>query len=91
MDLTLAPFWRTSQAAPAGPPGGGSEQQPLAILDQMIQLAKQYLEVEPDEEDKATMTKLLATLQQYKAKDQADTQQAMGGNPAVSRILRKAG
>jgi hypothetical protein len=70
---------------------GGSEDQPVQILDQMIQLARQYLDVEPDEEDKATMAKLLATLQQYKAKDQADMQQALGGNASVARVLRKAG
>lgn len=75
----------------AGQGGQGSEQQPVAILDQMIQLARQYLDVEPDEEDKATMAKLLATLQQYKAKDQADMQQALGGNASVARVLRKAG
>jgi hypothetical protein len=57
----------------------------------MIQLARQYLDVEPDEEDKATMAKLLATLQQYKAKDQADMQQALGGNASVARVLRKTG
>lgn len=82
----------SQQPAGAGyGPQPGSEQQPVQILDQMIQLAKQYLEVEPDDEDKATMTKLLATLQQYKAKDQQDMQQALGGNASVARVLRKTG
>lgn len=80
------------QGAPQGPPGqGGPEDQPVDLLKQMIDLAKSYLDVEPDEEDKATMTKVLQLLQQYLAKDQADQQAAMGGNPTIARVLRKAG
>lgn len=81
---------------PQGPPPeeqqqGGPEDEPISLLKQMLQLAAQYLQVEPDEEDKATMAKVQATLQQYLAKDQADAQQALGGNPAISRIMRKSG
>ena len=78
--------------APAGPPSdpqGGSEDQPIAILKQMIDLGNQYLGVEPDEADKATMAKLLATLQQYLAKDQADKDALLGG-VSSPRGLRKA-
>lgn len=71
--------------------GGSPEDQPIDLLKQMIDLAKSYLDVEPDEEDKATMTKVLQLLQQYLAKDQADAQAAMGGNPTIARVLRKAG
>lgn len=85
------------QGPPPGPPtqgppqGGpsGSERAPIQILKQMIDLANQYMQVEPDAEDKATMAKLLQTLHQYLAKDQQDTAQAIG-SPAVQRVLRKS-
>jgi hypothetical protein len=86
--LALLAQHSAGQAQDAAP-SGGDEREPIAILKQMIDLAKQYLEVEPDEEDKATMAKTLATLQQYLGKEQADTAQALG-QPAVQRVLRKS-
>lgn len=74
--------------AGGSPPGGGDETKPIDILKQMIEAAKSYIEVEPDEEDKATMTKVLMTLQGYLAKDQADMEKATGGS---QRLLRKYG
>lgn len=74
---------------PPDPGGGGSpEDKPVDILKQMIELAQNYMQAEPDEEDKATMAKVLANLQQYLAKDQQERDQAMAGqmNP---RVLRK--
>lgn len=56
------------------------------MLQQMIHLAQVYQQVEPDPADKATMAKVLATLHQYLAKDQQDTQAALG-NQAVARVL----
>lgn len=86
--------------AQAGPPpghppsitigGGGSEEKPIEILTRMIDDAKAYMSVEPDEEDKATMAQLLAKLQGYLAKDQKDREAALG-NPSVTRQLRKLG
>ena len=58
------------------------------LIDQILALAEQYLQVEPDEEDKFTMEKLKSTLQQYLAKDQADSEKLLGGG-ALSRTLRK--
>lgn len=55
----------------------------------MLNSARTYLGVEKDEEDKLLMEKITTLLQQLKAKDQADQDQAMGG--ANQRILRKAG
>jgi len=52
-------------------------------------LANQYRAAEPDEEDKLTMEKITTLIQQLKAKDQADTEQAMGGGNM--RLMRKAG
>lgn len=81
-------------AAPAGPPPDvagqpdNDEQEPIAILKQMIQLGGKYIAVENDAEDKATMAKLVATLHQYLAKDQQDAEGALGGG-AATRVLRK--
>jgi hypothetical protein len=70
--------------------GPGAEQEPIAILKQMITLGQKYQAVEPDAEDKATMAKLLATLHQYLAKDQSDAEAALGGG-AATRVMRKLG
>lgn len=73
-----------------GAPAGGGEQEPIAILKSMIEMAKRYIDVEPDQEDVATMTDVLNRLQRYLAKDQADHDGALG-NPQTMRLLRKAG
>lgn len=67
-----------------------AEAKPIAILQKMIALAGQYLDVEPDAEDKATMAKVQATLHQYLAKEQSDADTALG-NKSTARILRKQG
>ena len=52
-------------ATPGAPQNGGGDEGPsISILQQMISLAQRYMQVEPDEEDKATMAKVLMTLQQ---------------------------
>jgi hypothetical protein len=75
----------------AGPPpdqgGGGS--QPLDLLKQLVDMIQQYLQAEPDEEDKLEGAKMLQLAQKLLAKDQQDNDAAMGG--ANQRILRKAG
>lgn len=69
---------------------GSPDGDPVEILTQMIDLAMKYLDVEPDEEDKSTMTKVLQQLQQYKAKDQADADAALGGKVSP-KLMRKVG
>lgn len=71
-----------------GQPGGNPEDQPIALLQQMIDLAKQYMDAEPDQQDVATMAKVLSTLQGYLAKDQADRDAALG-NGSIARLMRK--
>jgi hypothetical protein len=68
--------------------GGGPEARPISILHQMIQLAQDYIQVEPDDVDKHTMMKVLQQLQAYLAKDQQDTEKAMGSSPAVKSLAR---
>lgn len=70
------------------PEASDDERQPIAILKQMIDLGNQFVQVEPDAADKATMAKLLATLHQYLAKEQSDAEAALGGGPAT-RLLRR--
>lgn len=75
------------QAQPQDDPSD-AERQPIAILKQMIDLGNQFVQIEPDAADKATMAKLLATLHQYLAKEQSDAEAALGGGPAT-RLLRR--
>lgn len=70
--------------------GGGDERQAIQILQQMISLGNQFIQVEPDATDKATMAKLLSTLHQYLAKEQTDAESALGGGPGT-RLLRRLG
>ena len=69
------------------PQGGGGESQPLDYVKQMLDLAKKYLDVEPDEADKAAMADLLLRLQKVLAKDQSDGDAALSGkvSPALMR------
>lgn len=95
----LAVLAAHQQGAAAGPPpapqqdtpgGEGDEREPIALLQQMIQLGNRFIAAEPDAEDKATMAKLLATLHQYLAKEQQDAEAALGGG-APTRLLRRLG
>lgn len=79
-------------AAQAPPPQeqGDDEREPIQILKQMIQLANQFIKVEPDADDQATMAKLLSTLHQYLAREQQDAEAALGGGSST-RVLRRMG
>ncbi len=82
------------QGPPQGPPPSpqsGGERDAIDLLKQMIDLANQYIQVEPDAEDQATMAKLLATLHQYLGKDQADTNKLLGNQSALARVVSKIG
>ena len=60
-----------------GPEQGGEST--IDILNQMLDLAKLYMEVDEDEEDKLTMAKVLQMLQGYLAAEQKEQQDAMQG------------
>lgn len=66
--------------------GGGST---VEILDRMISDAMAYIDAETDEEDKATMTKVLSTLQGYKASEQKERDGMMQGK-VTPKGMRKA-
>jgi hypothetical protein len=86
---------------PSGPPGpdpsmmggppdqGGGEDDPISILQQMLDLADNYGQVEPDDEDKLLMEKARTLLQQLLAKDQKDQDGLMQGKLSPS-AMRKA-
>ncbi len=76
---------------PGDPSAGGSESDPLILVKQMIDSARQYLDVEPDEQDKANMTKILAQLQRVLAKDQSDSDLAMQGKVSPAYIRKTSG
>jgi hypothetical protein len=67
---------------------GGAESQPLDYIKQMLDLAKKYLDVEPDEQDKASMADLLLRLQKILAKDQSDADAALSGKVSPG-LMRK--
>lgn len=60
---------------PAAASGGSTSE----ILQQMIDLAKSYLDTEQDQEDLHTMTKVLAQLQSYLAREQKEEDGMMQG------------
>ena len=76
--------------APGGPPqDGGGQEDAIQILRQIVDLCQQYLQVEPDEEDKLDGAKMLQFAQKLLAKDQQDRDSALGGSNV--RMIRKAG
>lgn len=70
-----------------GPPDQGGD--PVDILQKMLDLYQQYMQVEPDEEDKAVAADCGAKIQKLLAKNQAQADAAMGTTPA-HKFMRKA-
>lgn len=71
-----------------GPEGGEST---IDILNQMLDLAKLYMEVDEDEEDKMTMAKVLTMLQGYLAAEQRESQDAMQGKLSPKLLAQSYG
>ena len=63
---------------------------PVDVLRQLLSMTHDYLQVEPDENDKAEMVKVALILQRLLAKDQQDKDTLMGGSSSVMRALRKS-
>jgi hypothetical protein len=78
------------QAGPQGDPTAGqAPEDPVAIVQQMIDLSQAYLSAEQDQEDLLTMQKISTELQSLLAKDQQDADKMMQGT-ATPRAMRKA-
>lgn len=71
------------------PPQGGEST--IDILRQMLDLAKLYMEVDEDEEDKMTMAKVLTMLQGYLAEEQRESQNAMQGKLSPKLLAQSYG
>lgn len=63
---------------------------PAALLSDALDTLAQYLKVEPDEADKATVATCIANLQKVRAKDQQEADGALQGK-TTPRLMRKAG
>ena len=83
-----------------GPQGGaGMDPGMGAPAEEVMDLPQEYkdllshvmgvFEAEQDEEDRSELTQIIARLQKLIARNQADTQALVGGNPALSRVMRK--
>ena len=72
-----------------GAPEGGEST--IDILNQMLDLAKLYMEVDEDEEDKMTMAKVLSILQGYLAAEQRESQDAMQGKLSPKLLAQSYG
>jgi hypothetical protein len=72
-------------APPGGPPPGGGGGTSIDLLDDAEEALKQFIEVDPDEVDRAKATKALQIVLDLKAANQTDTQQ--GGMKSLQRAL----
>ncbi|HEY7421468.1 MAG TPA: hypothetical protein VH541_05615 [Gaiellaceae bacterium] len=71
------------------PSGGDPNSMAADILGQMLDLATQYMQIEPDEEDKQIVATCIAQLQKVRAKDQQDADKLTQGT-VTPRALRAA-
>jgi hypothetical protein len=74
---------------PPGFGGGAPPADPETILREMLDVAAEYLEVEPDEEDRLEMQKVTSLLQALLARNQKAADQMMQGKLSP-RALRHA-
>lgn len=78
---------------PPGPPPEPAAEEPagdtMSVIRQMIDMAKQYLDVEDDDQEKAQMAGILKTLQDFLAREQKEHDDAMGGKMSP-RLIRKS-
>ena len=84
-------------SALAGPPGGPDSPDapgagdPVEILKQMLDLADQYRQAEPDEADKSSMEQARTLLQKLLAKDQQEKDGLLQGKMPPSAMRRALG
>jgi len=83
-DITALLAGQGQEAVAPAPDGGDG------LKRQILDLLRRAIQEDPDEEDKLAMEKCTSILQQLLARDQADSQQALG-NSSLTRMLRKTG
>lgn len=81
------------QSGPPAPADQGAGGEPAGdtkdVIKQMIDLAKGYMDVEDDDQEKAQMAAVLKTLQDFLAREQKEQDDAMGGKLSP-RLMRKS-
>ena len=65
--------------------GGGGD-----LKQQILDMLRRAIQEDPDEEDKLAMEKCTTIIQQILARDQQDTQKALG-DTGLMRMMRKTG
>lgn len=75
---------------PAGPPAPEPPSDPAGILKQMLDLSKQYMDVEQDDEDKAAIASILSKIQTLFAKQQREADAALGVSGPQKFMRRQA-
>lgn len=83
----LAALLAAKARAAAGPAPGG-ETAAISHLQAAMSALKAYVQVEPDQEDKAVAMTCLANLQKVLAKDQKEQHSALGVTPAHKALAR---
>lgn len=73
---------------PGAESGGEMPSDPTEILRQAIEMVKEYLNTEKDDEDLAAASKVIAALQSILAKQQKETDAAVGITPQ-SKYMRR--
>lgn len=78
--------------AGAGPEMMGQEpdQADGDLKQQILDMLRRAIQEDPDEEDKLAMEKCTSIIQQILARDQQDTQKALG-DTGLMRMMRKTG
>ena len=71
-----------------GPPA--PEQGAGDLKQQILDMLRRAIQEDPDEEDKLAMEKCTTIIQQILARDQQDTQKALG-DTGLMRMMRKTG
>lgn len=69
---------------------GGPRRTPVAVLREIVARLEAYLDVEPDDQDKAIAAQCLVRVQQLLARNQRQVEVATGASPASKFLARKS-
>lgn len=73
------------------PPPQGSDTDDVAAIREAEQAVQRAIIACKDDEDKAALSDILNRLHKVLAQEQSERDQVMGGNKAITRVMRKAG
>jgi|SRR5579884_3167902 len=76
--------------APAGPQASGAQPNVSALIGHMIDLGTQAMTAERDPLEKEALSKIIALLHGFAAREQKQRDAAMGAGPAI-QLLRRQG